>query len=71
MPSIGAPELIILLVVILLLFGAKKLPDLARSIGKSTSEFKKGMQDGGSEDSDPAEKSESSDKPEKSEKQSE
>ncbi|MYT69486.1 Sec-independent protein translocase subunit TatA [Streptomyces sp. cg28] len=33
--KIGAPELIILLVVILLLFGAKKLPDMARSLGKS------------------------------------
>ncbi|GGZ07508.1 Sec-independent protein translocase subunit TatA [Streptomyces poonensis] len=33
--KIGAPELILLLVVIILLFGAKKLPDMARSLGKS------------------------------------
>ena len=33
---------------IVFLFGAKKLPDLARSLGKSSSEFKKGMSDGAS-----------------------
>ncbi|MFI1017167.1 Sec-independent protein translocase subunit TatA [Streptomyces sp. NPDC020965] len=32
---IGAPEIILILVVIILLFGAKKLPDMARSLGKS------------------------------------
>lgn len=39
---LGAPEVLLILVVILLLFGAKRLPDLARSLGKSLSEFKKG-----------------------------
>ncbi len=39
-------ELIIILVVILLLFGARKLPDLARSIGASAKEFRKGLQQG-------------------------
>ncbi len=52
MPSIG-PEWIVVLVVIVLLFGARKLPELARSIGKSTSEFKKGMKEG-SDDTDEA-----------------
>ncbi|MER7204177.1 twin-arginine translocase TatA/TatE family subunit [Streptomyces sp. CB01635] len=33
--KIGAPEIILILVVIVLLFGAKKLPDMARSLGKS------------------------------------
>ena len=33
---------------IVFLFGAKKLPDLARSLGKSSSEFKKGMAEGAS-----------------------
>ncbi|PBC81450.1 sec-independent protein translocase protein TatA [Streptomyces sp. 2224.1] len=32
---IGAPEIILILVVVVLLFGAKKLPDMARSLGKS------------------------------------
>lgn len=43
------PEWIIVAVVLVLLFGAKKLPELARSVGRSTSEFKKGISDGASE----------------------
>lgn len=39
--GLGTGELIIILVVVLLLFGAKRLPDLARGVGKSLSEFKK------------------------------
>ncbi len=39
-------EWIILLVALLLLFGAKKLPELARSLGASSKEFKKGLEDG-------------------------
>ncbi len=46
------PEWIVVLVVLVLLFGAKKLPELARSVGKSTSEFKKGMSEGASDDED-------------------
>lgn len=34
---------------VVFLFGARKLPDLARSLGRSSSEFKKGMSEGGSE----------------------
>lgn len=45
MPQIGAPELIVILVILLLLFGAKKLPELARSIGTSAKELKNGMKD--------------------------
>lgn len=39
--SLGTPEIIIIFVIIFLLFGAKKLPELARGIGKSLGEFKK------------------------------
>ncbi len=39
--SLGTPEIIAILVVVFLLFGAKKLPELARGIGKSLGEFKK------------------------------
>lgn len=39
--NIGNTELVIILVIILLLFGAKKLPELARGLGKSMQEFKK------------------------------
>lgn len=49
-PTLGWPELLIVLAVLLLLFGARKLPDIARSIGKSTSEFKKGMREARQED---------------------
>jgi sec-independent protein translocase protein TatA len=54
MGSFGVPELLIVLGIVLLLFGAKKLPDLARSLGKSTKEFKKGLQEGET-DQDPVE----------------
>ena len=43
MGGIGAPELIILLLVILLLFGSTKLPKLAKSLGEAQKEFKKGV----------------------------
>jgi sec-independent protein translocase protein TatA len=44
--SPGVPELILILLVVMLLFGAKRLPDLARSLGRSLSEFKKGKDEG-------------------------
>ena len=46
MPGIGAPELLIVLVVILVLFGGAKLPKLARSLGSATKEFKAGQIEG-------------------------
>ncbi|MGE4488689.1 MAG: twin-arginine translocase TatA/TatE family subunit [Kiritimatiellales bacterium] len=39
----GAPEILLIIFVILLLFGSKKLPELARSLGKSLNEFKRGQ----------------------------
>ncbi len=47
--DIGVPELLIVLVAVLLLFGGKKLPELARSLGKAQNEFKKGLTDGESD----------------------
>ncbi len=46
MGSIGAPELLIVLVVLLVFFGAKKLPQLARSMGQAGKEFKSGLKEG-------------------------
>jgi len=48
--NIGGQELLIVLAIILLLFGAKKLPDLARSLGRSLGEFKKGRAEGAKQD---------------------
>ncbi len=45
MGRIGTTELVLILVVLLLLFGAKRIPDIARSIGKSMNQFKKGLKD--------------------------
>ena len=45
--NLGAPEIIIILVIVLLLFGSTRLPKLARSLGEASKEFKKGVnQDG-------------------------
>ncbi len=40
---IGPTELIIILVIVVLLFGARKLPELARGLGQSAREFRKGL----------------------------
>jgi sec-independent protein translocase protein TatA len=48
MPNIGITELIIILVILLLLFGSSRLPQLARGMGKSINEFKKGIGEGSS-----------------------
>jgi sec-independent protein translocase protein TatA len=50
--NINGPELLIILFVVLLLFGARKLPDLARSLGTSAKEFRKGMNEAAEEDED-------------------
>jgi sec-independent protein translocase protein TatA len=50
--NLGAPELLIVLLVILVLFGGAKLPKLARSMGQAQSEFKKGLSDTGKSDKD-------------------
>lgn len=41
--DLGAPELVIILAILLLLFGGKKLPELSRSLGESMKELRKGM----------------------------
>ena len=55
MAGLGAPELLIILAVVLLLFGGTKLPKLARSLGHAQREFKEGIKEGGSEVAAPSE----------------
>lgn len=43
--NIGIPELIIILIIALIIFGPKKLPDIGRAIGKALQEFKKGSKE--------------------------
>lgn len=44
--GLRAQELLIVLLIVLLIFGARKLPDLARSLGASAKEFRKGVSEG-------------------------
>jgi sec-independent protein translocase protein TatA len=46
----GPPELLIVLIIVVLLFGGAKLPKLARSLGEAQKEFKKGVDDGAAPD---------------------
>ena len=48
--GIGTPELVVILVIVVLLFGAKKLPELSRSVGTSIKEIRKGVNEGVSDD---------------------
>ena len=48
----GLPELLVILAIVFLVFGAARLPHLARSLGRAKTEFQQGMKDGGK---DPAE----------------
>ena len=50
MGNLGVPELLIIALVILVLFGAKKIPDLAKGIGQGIKEFKKSIKDGEDEE---------------------
>jgi len=48
--GLGYQELLIILLIVLILFGAQRLPDLARSLGSSVKEFKKGVNEVRGED---------------------
>lgn len=43
--GLGVPELVIILVILLLIFGGRKLPELAKSVGSSVKELRKGIND--------------------------
>ncbi|MDE5749497.1 MAG: twin-arginine translocase TatA/TatE family subunit [Duncaniella sp.] len=44
--NLGTGEIIVILVVVLLLFGAKRIPELARSLGRGVNQFKEGLNTG-------------------------
>jgi sec-independent protein translocase protein TatA len=48
--GIGAPELLIVLLVVLVIFGGSQLPKLARGLGSAQREFKKGLDEGAQDD---------------------
>ena len=50
--GLRAQELLIVLLIVLLIFGARKLPDLARSLGASAKEFRKGVSEGSEDDAE-------------------
>lgn len=54
--GLGMPELIVILVICLLIFGAAKLPEIGKAMGKTISEFKKGMRNLDSEKKDDEDK---------------
>jgi sec-independent protein translocase protein TatA len=50
MGRIGLPELLVILVIVVLIFGANRLPQLGRGVGSAIKNFKEGMRDGASPD---------------------
>jgi sec-independent protein translocase protein TatA len=50
--SLGVPELLIILVVVLVIFGGTQLPKLARGLGTAQREFKKGLEEGDTSNSE-------------------
>ncbi|MEK6715811.1 MAG: twin-arginine translocase TatA/TatE family subunit, partial [Candidatus Omnitrophota bacterium] len=56
--GIGIQELLLILLICLLIFGAAKLPEIGRALGKTIKEFKKSIKEIGSEDSKDEEKKE-------------
>lgn len=48
--GLGSQELLVILVIVLIMFGANRLPQIARSLGSSLTEFKKGINEGQAED---------------------
>jgi sec-independent protein translocase protein TatA len=62
MPSIGPLEIVIVLVIVLIIFGPKRLPDLGRSLGRGMREFKDSVT--GKDDKDELPEGSAADKPE-------
>jgi sec-independent protein translocase protein TatA len=63
MPNLGPTELIIILLIVVLLFGARKIPEIAKGLGKGIKDFKSAMKD---EDKSDAKKPDDTDAPKSS-----
>ncbi len=61
LPNVGMGELIVILLIVLLLFGAKRLPEVAKSLGKSVKSFKDGMNELKDSNDTPSDKPDKSD----------
>jgi len=62
-PNLGLPELLVILVIVVLVFGAGKIPQLGKGLGEGIKNFKDAMRDGQSTDSKDATKNDGTDKP--------
>ena len=63
MPNLGLPELLVILVIVVLIFGANKIPQLGKGLGEGIKNFKDAMRDGQSGDSKDDSKNDGTDKP--------
>jgi sec-independent protein translocase protein TatA len=62
-PNLGLPELLVIFVIVVLIFGAGKIPQLGKGLGEGIKNFKNAMRDGQSTDSKDASKNDGTDKP--------
>ena len=63
MPNLGLPELLVILVIVILIFGAGKIPQLGKGLGEGIKNFKDSMREGQSGDSKDDSKSDGTSKP--------
>ena len=52
--SLGLPELLVILVIVVLIFGANRLPQLGKGVGSAIKNFKEGMKEGATDDHKPS-----------------
>jgi len=69
--SLGAPEVIVIALIALLLFGAGRIADIGKGLGQGIKNFKQGLKEAGEEDDDKSEKAEKPAKAEKAKKKEE
>ena len=63
MPNLGLPELLVILVIVVLIFGAGKIPQLGKGLGEGIKNFKDSMREGQSTDSKDSSKTDGTTKP--------